>query len=212
LRIDRATFGFPADVQQRRAALEVVRTDVATCTLCAELAATRRQTVFGTGDPLARVVLIGEAPGADEDRLGEPFVGRAGQLLTRIIEACGMQRNEVYIMNVLKCRPPNNRTPTPTETAHCRPFFERQLEVLAPEFIVCLGAVAANALVPGDSSLGRLRGRWHEYRGSKVLVTYHPSYLLRTPAAKAQTWDDMKMLLAAMGRPIPKSAATPAPD
>lgn len=183
--------------------LAVLREEVAGCTRCAHLAATRTQTVFGVGDPQARLCFFGEAPGADEDRQGEPFVGRAGQLLTRIIEACGMKRSEVYILNVLKCRPPENRNPEPGEVANCREYFERQLAAIGPLFICCLGKVAAQALLQTDEAIGRLRGRWFDYRGARVMCTYHPSYLLRNPDAKKYTWDDMKMLLAEMGLPAP---------
>jgi DNA polymerase len=159
--------------------------------------------VFGVGSPKPRVVFFGEAPGADEDRQGEPFVGRAGQLLTKIIEACGWQRGDVYIMNVLKCRPPDNRNPLPPEVVNCRPFFERQFEILRPESIVCVGAVPAQALLETTESVGKLRGRMHRYRGSRVLVTYHPSYLLRNPSAKKYVWEDMQMLLKEMGLQVP---------
>ena len=184
--------------------LEALRPEVAACTLCADLVANRTQTVFGVGDPKARLCFLGEAPGADEDRLGEPFVGKAGQLLDRIIAACTLRREQVYILNVLKCRPPGNRTPAPDEVANCRFFFERQLEIIAPEFICCLGAVAAQSLLQTTQSVGRLRGRFHDYRNSKVVVTYHPAYLLRSPDQKRKTWDDMKMLMAEMGIEIPK--------
>lgn len=185
--------------------LEILRQEVAACERCPQLAQTRKQTVFGTGDPFARLVFIGEAPGADEDRIGEPFVGRAGQLLTDIIEK-GMQlkRSDVYILNTLKCRPPENRVPAEDEVSNCRPFFERQLELLQPEFICCLGLVAAQALLRTKKTVGQLRGSWYEYQGSRVLVTYHPSYLLRAPDAKQETWKDIKMLLAAMGLRPPK--------
>ena len=177
--------------------------DVATCTLCPVLVRNRSKTVYGVGNAMPRVVFFGEAPGADEDRQGEPFVGRAGQLLTKIIEACGWQRSDVYILNTLKCRPPDNRTPEPDEVSNCRPYWERQMETLQPEFIVCAGAVAAQTLLETADSIGRLRGRFHQYRGSKVVATYHPSYLLRNPDAKKYVWDDMKMLLAEMGLPVP---------
>lgn len=183
----------------RRAALEVLGGEVAACTRCAELAAGRTQTVFGTGCPDARLVFFGEAPGADEDASGMPFVGRAGQLLTKIIEACTLSRDDVYIMNVLKCRPPGNRTPLPDEVSHCRPFFERQLGIIQPEFICCLGASAARALLQTEEAIGRLRGRWFSYGQAQVICTYHPSYLLRNPAAKRDVWDDMKLLMARMG-------------
>jgi DNA polymerase len=183
----------------RGAALEVLRGEVAGCTRCVELAAGRTQTVFGAGRPDARLVFFGEAPGADEDASGEPFVGRAGQLLTKIIEACTLSRDDVYIMNVLKCRPPGNRAPSPDEVTHCRPFFERQLEIIGPEFICCLGASAARALLATEEPIGRLRGRWFTHGTAQVICTYHPSYLLRNPAAKRDVWEDMKLLMARMG-------------
>ena len=188
-----------ADATPRQAALEILRGEVVACTRCAELAAGRTQTVFGAGRPDARLVFFGEAPGADEDASGVPFVGRAGQLLTKIIEACTLSRDEVYIMNVLKCRPPGNRAPLPDEVAHCRPFFERQLEIIRPEFICCLGASAARALLQTEEAIGRLRGRWFTHGSAQVICTYHPSYLLRNPAAKRDVWDDMKLLMARMG-------------
>ena len=185
------------------AALDRVRREVIHCTLCHELAQTRTQTVFGTGNPSARLCFLGEAPGADEDRQGEPFVGAAGRLLDKIIQACTLKREEVYILNVLKCRPPNNRTPLPEETANCRIFFARQLAIIQPEFICCLGAVASQTLLRTTQSLGRLRGRWHDYQGIRVMVTYHPAYLLRAPDRKRDTWDDMKMLMHEMGIELP---------
>jgi DNA polymerase len=147
----------------------VLQQEVAGCTRCGELASTRTQTVFGVGSPTARLCFMGEAPGADEDRLGEPFVGRAGQLLTKIIEACRLQREEVYILNMLKCRPPGNRNPLPTELANCRPYLDRQLELVQPEFICCLGAVAAQNLLNTTVSISRLRGKVHSYRRAKVV-------------------------------------------
>jgi uracil-DNA glycosylase family 4 len=188
---------------ERETALRVIQSEVAKCTLCDDLARTRTQTVFGVGNPMPRLCFLGEAPGADEDRQGEPFVGRAGQLLTKIIEACGMRRQDVYILNVLKCRPPGNRTPLPHEVYNCRPFLDRQLDVLRPEFICCLGSVAAQTLLETDISIGRLRGKFHEYRAIPVLCTYHPAYLLRNPAAKKDTWNDMKLLLGRMGLEVP---------
>ncbi len=179
--------------------LAILRQEVVGCTRCTELAAMRTQTVFGVGDPAARLCFFGEAPGADEDASGEPFVGRAGQLLTKIIEACTLRRDEVYILNVLKCRPPNNRSPAADEVANCRPFFERQFEIIAPEFICCLGTSAAHALLQTTEPIGKLRRRWFAYGQARVLCTYHPSYLLRNPAAKKDVWEDMKMLMAEMG-------------
>ena len=183
--------------------LEILRAEVAACTKCAELARSRTQTVFGVGNPRARLAFLGEAPGADEDRQGEPFVGRAGQLLNKIIEACTLRREDVYILNILKCRPPGNRTPLPTEAGNCRSFLDRQLELIQPEFICCLGACAATNLLGTTSSIGKLRGRVLDYRGAKVVCTYHPAYLLRNPAAKRETWEDMQLLMRLMGIALP---------
>ncbi len=187
--------------------LTVLREQVSHCTRCPQLAAARTNTVFGVGNPRARLCLFGEAPGADEDRLGEPFVGRAGQLLDRILAACTLTRKDVYILNVIKCRPPGNRNPTSDEVENCRGYFERQLELISPEFICCLGAVAATTLLDKKTSIGSLRGGFHDYRGVKVLATYHPAYLLRNPAAKKEVWKDMQLLMNAMGIVIPKRAA-----
>lgn len=189
---------------ERQAALDLIRTDVRACNLCQALCY-RTQTVFGVGNVKPRVVFFGEAPGADEDKQGEPFVGRAGQLLTKIIEACGWKREDVYILNTLKCRPPDNRTPAEDEIANCRPFWEQQLETLHPEFIVCLGAVAAQALLETTVSIGKLRGKFHPYRDSQVVATYHPAYLLRNPDAKRFVWEDMQMLMREMGQAVPKT-------
>jgi DNA polymerase len=185
--------------QEKLAGLQVLQTEVAACMRCSELTSTRTQTVFGVGNPDARLVFVGEAPGADEDAQGEPFVGRAGQLLTDIITK-GMQlrREDVYILNVLKCRPPGNRTPAPNEVINCRGFLDRQLEILRPEFLCCLGSVAAKAILNTEQSIGRLRGKFHDYRGIPVLCTYHPAYLLRNPAAKKEVWEDIKVLMKRM--------------
>ena len=188
----------------RLAALDVLRSEVAACRACAHLAAARTNTVFGTGNPTARLCFLGEAPGADEDASGEPFVGRAGQMLTKIIEACTLTREQVYILNVLKCRPPDNRRPEPAEVANCRGFFERQLEAIGPDFICCLGTSAAQALLRTDETIGKLRGRWFEHGSATVMCTYHPSYLLRNPAAKRDVWDDMLRLMARMGIDVPR--------
>ena len=182
--------------------LDVLQSEVAACTLCEELAAGRTQTVFGVGSPNARLCFLGEAPGADEDRLGEPFVGRAGQLLNKILEACKLSREEVYILNILKCRPPGNRNPLPEESENCGRYLRRQLELIAPEFICCLGAVAAQNFLETPSPIGKLRGKVHRKDHFKVVCTYHPAYLLRNPAAKKDTWDDMKLLMRAMGTPV----------
>ena len=194
--------------EARAAALDLINSgEVKGCKLCRELAAYRTQTVFGVGNVTPRVVMFGEAPGADEDKQGEPFVGRAGQLLNKIIEACTWKREEVYILNTLKCRPPDNRPPEPHELANCRPFWERQLEILQPEYIVCLGTDAAQSLLETGETIGRLRSKFFTYRGSKAIATYHPSYLLRSPDAKKLVWDDMQMLLKDMGVEIPKKAS-----
>lgn len=173
--------------------------EVAGCIACPHLVRNRSRTVFGDGTVMPRVVFFGEAPGADEDKQGIPFVGRAGQLLTKIIEACTFKREDVYIMNVAKCRPPDNRVPEPDEISNCRHFFERQFDTLQPEYIVCVGATPAQALLETTLSIGKLRGKFHSYRGSKVVATYHPAYLLRNPDAKKFVWDDLQMMLRDMG-------------
>ncbi len=185
--------------EQRPAALDAIRKEVAPCQRCAALCTSRTQTVFGVGSPTARICFVGEAPGADEDRLGEPFVGRAGQLLTKMIQACGLKREEVYILNVLKCRPPDNRTPLPDEVANCRGFMDRQLDIIRPEVICCLGAVAAQAVLTTDRGIGKLRGKFHDYHGIAVICTYHPAYLLRNPAAKVDAWEDLKTMMRKLG-------------
>lgn len=190
----------PLSLADRVAALDVVRSRVAACLRCPELCTTRTQTVFGVGDPQARLCFLGEAPGADEDAQGEPFVGRAGQLLTKIIEACTLKREQVFIFNVLKCRPPGNRAPLPDEAANCREYLDAQLAIIRPEFVCCLGAVAAKAFFEDDKlSISRIRGKLQKHRGVQVLCTYHPAYLLRNPAAKKDVWEDMKTLMRAMG-------------
>ena len=194
-------------LDERQSMLQTIQAEVAVCTRCAELARTRTQTVFGVGNPMARLCFLGEAPGADEDRQGEPFVGRAGQLLTKIIEACTLRREDVYILNILKCRPPGNRNPAPEEAYNCREYLDRQLAVIQPQYICCLGAVAATNLLGTTQSIGRLRGRFHDYQGIKVMATYHPAYLLRNSAAKKEVWEDMKMLMREMGITIPSKSA-----
>jgi DNA polymerase len=190
--------------EDRRQALAVLTQQVASCTRCSELARLRTQTVFGVGPIDPELCFVGEAPGADEDARGEPFVGPAGQLLNRIIAACGMQRQEVYICNIIKCRPPGNRLPLADEAAHCRDYLERQLELIRPRYLCALGACAAQNLLQSTLPIGRLRGRFHDYRGIPVLCTYHPAYLLRSPEKKKDVWDDMKRLLARMGRQVPE--------
>ena len=189
--------------EQRRHELTVLAEVVSRCTRCSALASTRTQTVFGVGPVDAELCFIGEAPGFEEDRKGEPFVGPAGQLLDRIIAACGMKRQQVYICNILRCRPPGNRLPLPDEAHNCREYLERTLELIRPRYICCLGACAAQNLLGSTLSIGKLRGRFHDYRGIPVLCTYHPAYLLRSPDRKKDVWDDMKKLLARMGRPVP---------
>jgi uracil-DNA glycosylase family 4 len=184
---------------EREAALDVVRKKVAGCVRCEALCSTRTQTVFGVGSPMTKLVFLGEAPGADEDKQGEPFVGRAGQLLTKIIEACTLTREDVYILNVLKCRPPNNRPPTPEESANCKEYLDAQLAIIQPEFICCLGSTAAKNLLETDVPISKLRGKFQTYRGIKVMCTYHPAYLLRNPDAKKEVWADMKVLMREMG-------------
>ncbi|MBN2216643.1 MAG: uracil-DNA glycosylase [Pirellulales bacterium] len=193
-----------SDRAAKQTQLDLIQKQVAGCPRCAELARTRTQTVFGMGNPDARLVFLGEAPGADEDAQGIPFVGRAGQLLTKIIEACTLSRNDVYILNILKCRPPGNRNPLPDEAANCREYLDGQLAIIRPEFIVCLGAVAAQNLLETDASIGRLRGKFHLFNGIRVLCTYHPAYLLRNPPAKRQVWDDMQLLMHEMGIELPE--------
>lgn len=189
----------PATAATNGLTLEIIQQRVAGCTRCNELAATRTQTVFGVGNPKTRLCFLGEAPGADEDKQGEPFVGRGGQLLNKIIEACRLKREDVYILNMIKCRPPNNRNPLPHELANCREYLEGQLDLIQPEYICCLGAVASQNLLGTTVSIGKLRGKIHDYRGAKVVCTYHPAFLLRSPSYKKETWEDMKMLMREMG-------------
>jgi uracil-DNA glycosylase len=195
----------PKDAQAKAAVvqeLQIVQAEVAGCTQCKELARTRTQTVFGVGNPQPRLCFLGEAPGADEDQQGEPFVGKAGQLLNKIMEACHIKREDVYILNILKCRPPGNRLPLPAEACNCRGFLDRQLALLQPEFIVCLGACAAQNLLQTEVAIGKLRGKFYEHQNARVLCTYHPAYLLRNPDAKKFVWEDMKQLMREMGTPI----------
>jgi len=173
------------------------------CVLCKELARCRHSVVFGVGNPRAEIMFIGEAPGADEDEQGEPFVGRAGQLLTKIIEAMGYQREEVYIANVLKCRPPENRTPLPDEIANCLPYLISQIELIKPKAIVALGATALRALLDVQLGITKLRGHWYTFREIPIMPTFHPAYLLRNPTAKKEVWDDMKAVLEKLGRKVP---------
>lgn len=179
--------------------LAVLGDRVSGCMRCTELATTRTQTVFGVGNPEAAIFFLGEAPGADEDRTGEPFVGKAGQLLTKIIGACRLTREEIYIANILKCRPPGNRNPSPQEAANCREYLDAQIATVDPDYIVCWGKIAAENLLGLKEPIGKLRKRFFDYGRAKVAITYHPSYLLRNPAAKKDVWDDMKWLFRDMG-------------
>lgn len=183
----------------RQAELDIIATQVSKCRKCPELAETRTQTVFGVGNPSAKIMFIGEAPGADEDKQGEPFVGRAGKLLDKIIEACQLKRSEIYIANILRCRPPGNRNPTDEEASNCRGFLDAQIEIVDPDYIVCWGSVAAKNLLHSDLPIGKMRGDFYEYGRAKVVCTYHPSYLLRNPSAKKNVWEDMIYLFADMG-------------
>ena len=173
-------------------ALTAIRHDIGDCTRCKLHTLGRRQVVFGVGNPDADLMFVGEAPGADEDIQGIPFVGRAGQLLTKIIEAIGLSRDDVYIANVIKCRPPENRNPEPDEVATCEPFLFQQIDAIRPKVIVALGTFAAKTLLRSQDSISRLRGRVYDYRGAKLIPTFHPAFLLRSPDRKRDTWEDMK--------------------
>jgi DNA polymerase len=184
-----------AERERRATLLAPVGEEVARCTRCA-LCHSRKQTVFGTGDPLARLVFVGEAPGFDEDRQGEPFVGKAGRLLNDIIKAMGLKREQVYIANIVKCRPPGNRVPDAAEIGSCADYLERQIDILSPEVLVALGSVAAKALLGSEAGITRLRGRFHSYRGIPLMPTYHPAYLLRNPSEKRKVWEDVQRVMA----------------
>jgi uracil-DNA glycosylase len=178
-----------------------IREDIGDCTRC-KLHKGRHTIVYGDGNPKAELVFVGEGPGADEDAQGLPFVGRAGKLLTQMIEAMGLQRGDVYICNVVKCRPPENRTPEKEEVATCSPFLLRQLEVINPKVIVCLGSVAAQTLLQTNRGISHFRGEWLEFHGKKLLATYHPAYLLRNPPAKSEVWKDLQKVMAELGLEI----------
>ena len=175
-------------------ALAAHRADIGDCTRCKLSGLGRTQVVFGVGNPDADLMFVGEAPGADEDVQGIPFVGRAGQLLTKIIEAIDLKRGDVYIANVIKCRPPQNRNPEPDEIETCEPFLFRQIDVIKPKVIVSLGKFAAHTLLRSEEPISRLRGRIFEYRGAKLIPTFHPAYLLRNPSSKREVWEDMKLV------------------
>ena len=174
-------------------ALSAIRADIGDCTRCKLHTLGRTQVVFGVGNPSADLMFVGEAPGGDEDIQGIPFVGRAGQLLTKIIEAIGLTRDDVYIANVIKCRPPQNRNPEPDEVETCEPFLFRQIDVIKPKVIVALGKFAAQALLRTDAPISRIRGKVFDYRGAKLIPTFHPAYLLRNPSSKREVWEDMKV-------------------
>ncbi len=185
-------------IQDKPAALQAVRADIGDCTRC-RLHKGRTNLVFGVGNVNAELMFVGEGPGADEDAQGEPFVGRAGQLLNNMISAMGLRREDVYIANVVKCRPPGNRTPEKDECDVCSPFLMRQIEIIQPKVIVALGATAAKNLLAINDSMASLRGRWYDFRGAKLAVTYHPAYLLRDPRQKVETWKDLQMVMKYLG-------------
>jgi len=184
--------------------LPLIRETLGECTRC-KLHKTRNKIVFGDGSPDAQLVFVGEGPGADEDEQGLPFVGRAGKLLTQMIEAMGLQRKDVYICNVVKCRPPQNRQPENDEVAECSPFLFRQIDTIAPKVIVCLGATAAQTILKTNRGISQFRGEWQEFRGRKLLATYHPAYLLRNPAAKSEVWKDLQKVMAELGLSVKRS-------
>lgn len=189
-------------------ALTAIREDIGECTRCKLHTQGRTQIVFGTGNLAADLMFVGEAPGADEDVQGVPFVGRAGQLLTKMIEAMGLSRDEVYIANVLKCRPPGNRNPEPDEIETCEPFLFRQIASIEPKVVIALGAFAAKTLLKTQEPISKLRGRVFDFRGAKLIPTFHPSFLLRSPGYKREAWEDLKLALTLLGRELPR-AQTP---
>jgi uracil-DNA glycosylase len=184
---------------QKMDALTAIKAEIGDCTRCPLAYAGRRTIVFGDGDANARLMFVGEGPGADEDTSGVPFVGKAGQLLNNMIQAMGLKREEVYIANIVKCRPPNNRVPEPVEADTCDQFLLQQIDVVQPQVVVALGATAAMYLLGVRQSLSGLRGRWHSCRGAKLAVTYHPAFLLRDPRQKGEAWKDLQMVMAEMG-------------
>jgi len=190
--------------RRARRSLSQLEAYIGDCRRCSILANNRTKIVFGAGNPNAELIFCGEAPGADEDVQGEPFVGRAGKLLTKVINAMGLERRDVYILNVIKCRPPGNRDPLPDEVANCSPFMLEQIEIIRPKVIVALGRHAAHTLIETDVAMSKLRGRFFDWHGVPLMPTFHTAYLLRNPAAKREVWDDMKAVLRLLGRPIPR--------
>jgi uracil-DNA glycosylase len=187
-------------------ALGAIREDLGDCTRCRLHQQGRKQIVFGVGNPQAELMFIGEAPGADEDTQGEPFVGRAGQLLNNMIKAMGLRREDVYIANIIKCRPPGNRTPERDECETCSPFLLRQIATIKPKVVVALGAVAARTLLAINAPMSELRGHWYDFRATKLAVTYHPAFLLRDPRQKREAWKDLQMVMKELGLPTPAQA------
>jgi uracil-DNA glycosylase family 4 len=183
--------------------LRAIREDIGDCTRCRLATQGRKQIVFGVGNPRAELMFIGEAPGADEDQKGEPFVGRAGQLLNNMIKAMGLQREDIYIANIIKCRPPGNRTPERDECETCSPFLMRQIATIKPKVLVALGAVAAKTLLAINAPMSELRGKWYDFRGTKLAVTYHPAFLLRDPRQKKEAWKDLQMVMKDLGLVAP---------
>jgi uracil-DNA glycosylase len=189
--------------EHKAAALVAIQDEIGDCTRCPLAYAGRRKIVFGDGDGNARLMFVGEGPGADEDASGIPFVGKAGQLLNNMIQAMGLKREQVYIANIVKCRPPNNRAPEPVEANTCDQFLLRQIDVVQPQVVVALGATAATYLLGVRQSLSGLRGRWHKCRGAKLAVTYHPAFLLRDPRMKGEAWKDLQMVMKELGLTAP---------
>jgi len=189
----------PVPIADRPAALRAIQEEIGDCTRCPLAYAGRHKIVFADGSPTARLMFIGEGPGADEDAQGLPFVGKGGQLLNNMIAAMGLARSEVYIANIVKCRPPGNRVPEPIEANTCSPFLLRQIDVVQPEVIVALGSTAATYLLGVKQSISSLRGRWHPCRGAKLAVTYHPAFLLRDPRQKVEAWKDLQMVMGELG-------------
>ena len=198
----RAAAAGPAPGGTKGESLEDIRKELAGCRGCA-LCDGRRTVVFGVGNPKARLMFVGEGPGAEEDRQGEPFVGRAGQLLTKMIEAMGFRREDVYIANVVKCRPPGNRDPEPDEIEACEPFLKAQIEAIRPRVVVALGRFAVQTLLRDATPITRQRGRWREYDAVKLMPTFHPAYLLRNPPEKKKAWEDLQLVMKELGKPVP---------